>query len=55
MLGEKVGWVFKILFFILKNKVKIWIVWLFYFCMSGTFGGGVFGGWERARIFVVCF
>lgn len=26
MLGEKVGWVSKMAFFILKNKVKIWTV-----------------------------
>lgn len=54
MLGEKVGWVSKISFFILKNKVKIWTVWPFYSCMSGTLGGGVPGGWERARIPVAC-
>lgn len=30
MLGEKVGWVSKFHFFILKNKVKIWTVWPFH-------------------------
>lgn len=30
MLGEEVGWVSKIAFFILKNKVKIRTVWPFH-------------------------
>lgn len=30
MLGEKVGWVSKNAVFILKNKVKIWMVWPFH-------------------------
>ena len=33
MLGEKVGWVSKVAFFILKNKVKMWMVCPFHSCI----------------------
>lgn len=50
MLGEKVGRVSKIAFFILKNKVKIWTVWPFHSCITRTLVGWAAWGLVRARV-----
>lgn len=47
MLGEKVGWVSKMAFFILKNKVKIWTVCPFHSYIIRMPGGRA--AWRPGR------